>query len=107
MGELVSNEEEQIVSRDENSWLIDGATPREDVMRVLDVESFLIQKNYETISGFMMLYVTQNPENHSILSYTININLKSLIPKTSKLDQIFSFDCQNITRGAQENQRKY
>ena len=24
MGELVSNEEEQIVSRDENSWLIDG-----------------------------------------------------------------------------------
>ena len=40
MGELVSNEEEQIVSRDENSWLIDGATPLEDVMRVLDIESF-------------------------------------------------------------------
>ncbi len=40
MGELVSNEEEQIVSRDENSWLIDGATPLEDVMRALDIESF-------------------------------------------------------------------
>lgn len=44
MGELVSNEEEQIVSRDENSWLIDGATPLEDVMRVLDIESFLMKK---------------------------------------------------------------
>lgn len=44
MGELVSNEEEQIVSRDENSWLIDGATPLEDVMRVLDIESFDSEK---------------------------------------------------------------
>ena len=40
MGELVSNEEEYIVSRDENSWLIDGATPLEEVTRVLDIAYF-------------------------------------------------------------------
>lgn len=84
MGELVSNEEEQIVSRDENSWLIDGATPLEDVMRVLDIESFPDSENYETISGFMMYMLRKIPKK-PILSYTININLKSLIPKTSKL----------------------
>ena len=84
MGELVSNEEEQIVSRDENSWLIDGATPLEDGMRALDIESFPDEENYETISGFMMYMLRKIPKK-PILCYTININLKSLIPKTSKL----------------------
>ena len=60
--QLVSNEEEQIVSRDENSWLIDGATPLEDVMRALDIESFPDEENYETISGFMMYMLRKIPK---------------------------------------------
>ncbi len=41
MGDLVGQGlEEQIVARDENSWLIDGGTPIDDVMRVLDIDEF-------------------------------------------------------------------
>ncbi|XNM77312.1 transporter associated domain-containing protein [Escherichia coli] len=36
--------------RDENSWLIDGGTPIDDVMRVLDLASSAIG-DYETIGG--------------------------------------------------------
>ena len=38
--------------------MIDGATPLEDVMRVLDIESFPDSENYETISGFMTVSYT-------------------------------------------------
>lgn len=62
MGELVSNEEEQIVRRDEHSWLIDGVTPLEDVMRALDIEAFPDAENYETISGFMMYMLRKIPK---------------------------------------------
>lgn len=41
MGDLVGQgQKEQIVARDENSWLIEGGTPIEDVMRVLDIDEF-------------------------------------------------------------------
>ncbi|MFA9487819.1 MULTISPECIES: hemolysin family protein [unclassified Mannheimia] len=62
MGELVSNEEEQIVQRNEHSWLIDGATPLEDVMRALDIAEFPNAENYETIAGFMMYILRKIPK---------------------------------------------
>lgn len=62
MGELVSNEEEQIVQRNEHSWLIDGATPLEDVMRALDISEFPNAENYETIGGFMMYVLRKIPK---------------------------------------------
>lgn len=62
MGELVSNEEEQIIRRDEHSWLIDGATPLEDVMRALDIIAFPNSEHYETISGFMMYVLRKIPK---------------------------------------------
>ncbi len=47
MGDLVGQGlEEQIVARDENSWLIDGGTPIDDVMRVLDIDEFPQSGNY-------------------------------------------------------------
>ena len=55
MGDLVGQGlEEQIVARDENSWLVEGGTPIDDVMRVLDIDDFPQSGNYETIGGFMM-----------------------------------------------------
>ncbi|STY62953.1 hemolysin family protein [Mannheimia haemolytica] len=62
MGELVSNEEEQIVQRNEHSWLIDGATPLEDVMRALGISEFPNSENYETIGGFMMYVLRKIPK---------------------------------------------
>ncbi|MDP5189914.1 hemolysin family protein [Rheinheimera baltica] len=62
MGELVSSEEEQIVARDANSWLVEGLTPLQDVMRVLDIDNFPNPESYETIAGFMMFTLRKIPK---------------------------------------------
>ena len=87
MGELVSSEEEQIVSRDENSWLIDGATPLEDVMRALDIESFPDSENYETISGFMMYMLRKIPKKTDFVLYD-KYKFEVIDTENFKIDQI-------------------
>ncbi|HEY0924982.1 hemolysin family protein [Rheinheimera pacifica] len=62
MGELVNSEEDQIVARDANSWLVEGLTPLQDVMRVLDIDGFPSPENYETIAGFMMYTLRKIPK---------------------------------------------
>lgn len=62
MGELVQHQEEQIVSRDASSWLVEGLTPLEDVMRVLSIDDFPEDENYETIAGFMMYMLRKIPK---------------------------------------------
>ncbi|ANF67257.1 hypothetical protein A6041_01050 [[Haemophilus] ducreyi] len=69
MGELVSTEEEQIMRRDEDSWLIDGATPLEDVMRALNIHTFPRDENYETIGGFMMYMLRKIPKKTDFVLY--------------------------------------
>lgn len=62
MGELVSPmDEEQIVQRDENSWLIDGMTPIPDVLRVLSLDELPLQSDYETMAGFLMVMLRRIP----------------------------------------------
>ncbi|UTH75463.1 hemolysin family protein [Chromobacterium sp. IIBBL 290-4] len=63
MGDLVSQfQEEQIVRRDDHSWLVDGATPVEDVLRALDIDAFPDDENYETVAGFMMYMLRRIPK---------------------------------------------
>ncbi|MBU1437983.1 MAG: hemolysin family protein [Gammaproteobacteria bacterium] len=62
MGELVNSEEDQIVKRDDDSWLVEGLTPLDDVMRVLSIDQFPFQENYETIAGFMMYMLRKIPK---------------------------------------------
>ena len=63
MGDLVGQGmEEQIVARDGSSWLVEGGTPIEDVMRVLDIDEFPQSGNYETIGGFMMFMLRKIPK---------------------------------------------
>ncbi|MBR7790990.1 HlyC/CorC family transporter [Undibacterium sp. FT147W] len=54
--------EDQIVQRDTNSWLIDGATTIEDVCRALNIDSLPGQGSYETIAGFMMTMLKKIPK---------------------------------------------
>lgn len=63
MGDLVSpsDEEEQIIRRDEHSWLIDGVTPVEDVMRVLQLDDMPHGDEYETLGGFLMVMLRRVP----------------------------------------------
>ena len=62
MGDLISpTDEEQIVRRDENSWLIDGVTPVEDVLRALNLDSLPHAGEYETLAGFLMVMLRRVP----------------------------------------------
>lgn len=47
-------EEQAIVRRDENSWLVDGAAPIGDVMRELGVAELPDSSSFDTIGGFVM-----------------------------------------------------
>ncbi|ENX5463931.1 hemolysin family protein [Salmonella enterica] len=71
MGDLVGQGlEEQIVARDENSWLVDGGTPIDDVMRVLDIDEFPQSGNYETIGGFMMFMLRKIPKRTDSVKFS-------------------------------------
>jgi len=69
MGELVTLEEQPIVQRTDNSWLIDGMTPIEDVIRSLGIVNLPNSQNYETISGFMMYMLRKIPKKTDTIEY--------------------------------------
>jgi CBS domain containing-hemolysin-like protein len=63
MGELiVPKDEELIVKRDSHSWLIDGMTTINDVMKHLDIDELPGRSNYETIAGFMIFQLKRLPK---------------------------------------------
>lgn len=63
MGDWVApaDEEQQIIKRDEHSWLIDGGTPIDDVKHALDVQEFNDWDHYETLAGFIMYRLRKIP----------------------------------------------
>ena len=62
MGTLVEPEdEEMIVRREDGSWLIDGLTPMQDVLRALDLEEPPNATEYDTIAGFLMWMLRRVP----------------------------------------------
>ncbi|MGL5007531.1 MAG: hemolysin family protein [Plesiomonas sp.] len=100
MGDLVNqNQEELIVQRDENTWLIEGSTPIDDVMRALDIDEFPDSDNYETIGGFMMFMLRKIPKR---TDYTIFDKYKFEVVDIDnfKIDQLL------ITRISHESVNK-
>ena len=62
MGDLVlTPEESQIIERDDNSWLVDGATPTVDMMHILEIDELPEEQAYETAAGFMMFMLRKIP----------------------------------------------
>ena len=62
MGPLITHQDDApIVQRDETSWLVDGITPVDEVMRVLEIEDFPDRGQYETIAGFMIHQLKRLP----------------------------------------------
>ncbi|MHA7599588.1 polyamine export protein PaeA [Alicycliphilus sp. T452] len=69
MGDLVGPaDEEQIVRRDENSWLIDGTTPIEDVLHALGIDELPHAGDYETLAGFLMVMLRRVPRRTDSVS---------------------------------------
>jgi CBS domain containing-hemolysin-like protein len=71
MGDLVGpqDEEQQIVRRDESSWLIDGVTPIQDVQRALDIDDLPHADEYETLAGFLMVMLRRVPKRTDSVSW--------------------------------------
>ncbi|MDR2334893.1 MAG: hemolysin family protein [Burkholderiaceae bacterium] len=70
MGDLVGpDDEEQIVRRDENSWLIDGVTPIEDVLRALHLDELPHDDEYETLAGFLMVMLRRVPRRTDSVNF--------------------------------------
>ncbi len=63
MGDWVTpiEEEQQIIKRDNNSWLIDGSTPIDDLRHALEIDEMPDEENYETLAGFMMYRLRKIP----------------------------------------------
>ena len=63
MGDWVTpiEEDQQIIKRDNNSWLIDGSTPIEDLKHALEIDEMPDEENYETLAGFMMYQLRKIP----------------------------------------------
>ena len=64
MGSLVApGDEEQIVRRDDGSWLMDGLTPIGDVARAVDTDALLMPNRgqYDTLAGFLMVMLRRVP----------------------------------------------
>lgn len=88
MGDLVGQGlEEQIVARDENSWLIEGGTPIDDVMRALHIDEFPQSGNYETIGGFMMFMLRKIPKRTDFVRYA-GYKFEVVDTDSYKIDQL-------------------
>jgi CBS domain containing-hemolysin-like protein len=63
MGDWVTpiEADQQIIKRDNNSWLIEGSTPIEDMKHALAITDMPDEEHYETLAGFMMYKLRKIP----------------------------------------------
>lgn len=96
MGDIVfqNSEDQQIISRDENSWLIDGVTSVEDVKKVLDrIERFPEEDTYESLAGFLIYMLKTIPKRGAKLDF-IGYRFEIVDVDNYKIDQILVVDLQ-------------
>ena len=94
MGDVVfqNSEDQQIIERDEHSWLIDGVTPIEDVKKVLDrIEKFPEEDSYESIAGFLMYMLKMIPKRGAKLEF-MDYQFEIVDVDNFKIDQILVID---------------
>lgn len=63
MGDFVPTDDtQQIEEHKDGSWRIEGATPIEDVERLLEIGRMPDEENYETMAGFLMYMLRRVPK---------------------------------------------
>lgn len=96
MGGLVGSlEEEQIVKRDDRSWLIDGNTPLPDVMRAIGIDELPRQEEVETLAGFLMVMLRRIPRRTDSVTWG-GFRFEVMDVDSFKIDQVM------VTRLAQD-----
>jgi CBS domain containing-hemolysin-like protein len=102
MGDLVGpqDEEQQIVRRDENSWLIDGVTPIQDVQRALDLDAPLPHADeYETLAGFLMVMLRRVPKRTDSVSWG-GYAFEVMDVDSYRIDQVMVTDVEGAAQAA-------
>lgn len=71
MGDWVTptEEDQQIIQRDNNSWLIEGSTPIEDMKHALEIDEMPDEESYETLAGFMMYRLRKIPRPADVVLF--------------------------------------
>ncbi|MFG6442603.1 hemolysin family protein [Roseateles sp. LKC17W] len=70
MGALVApHDEEQIVRREDGSFLADGITPIPDVARALDIADWPNAGTYDTLAGFLMVMLRRIPRRTDVVEW--------------------------------------
>ena len=89
MGDWVTpiEAEQQIIKRDNNSWLIDGSTPIEDLKHALEIDEMPDEENYETLAGFMMYRLRKIPRPADTVIYG-NYKFEVVDVDHFKIDQL-------------------
>jgi CBS domain containing-hemolysin-like protein len=88
MGSLMAPvDEDLIVQRDADSWLIDGVTPIPDVLRALDLDSLPQQDEYETLAGFMMVMLRRIPKRTDSVTLS-GYRFEVMDVDSHKIDQV-------------------
>ena len=88
MGDLVSTEEEaQIIEREDGSWLVDGSTPIDDLERLLGFESLPDDSTYETVAGFIMYMLRKIPKRTDRVTYG-GYRFEVIDVDNNKVDQV-------------------
>ncbi|MFO1340323.1 MAG: hemolysin family protein [Burkholderiaceae bacterium] len=63
MGAMVApHDEEQIIRRDDGSFLADGITPMPDLQRALGIDEWPQAGQYDTLAGFLMVMLRRIPK---------------------------------------------
>ncbi|TMS56813.1 HlyC/CorC family transporter [Imbroritus primus] len=88
MGDIIySSEDEQIVQRDEYSWLIDGLTPIDDVKKALDIGDLPGQDHAETIAGLVIYTLKRIPKKSEFIE-TAGYRFEVVDIDSHKIDQL-------------------
>jgi len=90
MGSLVTrtdDDEQQIVQRDDGSWLIDGVTAMPDVQRALGLDEMPHAGQYDTLAGFMMVMLRRIPRRTDRVEHA-GFRFEVLDVDDYKIDQV-------------------
>jgi CBS domain containing-hemolysin-like protein len=98
-GLVISLDEEQIVQRDANSWLIDGITPIPDVLRALDLGELPLQEDYDTLAGFLMVMLRRIPKRTDAVEWG-GYRFEVMDVDSYKIDQVMVTRLSAVAPGA-------
>ena len=88
MGDLVTIDEDmQIIQRDDNTWLVDGATPVDDLEHALEIDELPEDSAYETVAGFMMYMLRKIPKRTDKVVYA-DYTFEVMDVDNNKIDQV-------------------